>query len=224
MIAVPRTFFRFSGWMLLVATLMIVTVQYIHLEDIPASLRQMDYFVDVAVWTHVVLVVAYTMFLMGLAGLYLRQAEGLRWWGWLSFGFIFTFFMLELMHAPLQIFDYPIFYENIQTEADLKAANDLVLKIQGNIGPGMILMVLMFPCMLFGTLLSGIGMLKARVLSKAPAIVNLCMLIFVILPYGPVTKYFFPLPFLIYAWYGAILAFERRAEVVVESNSTHVQT
>jgi hypothetical protein len=183
----------------------------------------MDYFVDVAVWTHVALVVAYTMFLMGLAGLYLRQAEGLKWWGWLSFGFIFTFYMFELMHAPLQIFNYPIFYENIQTEADLKAANDLVTKISGHAGPGMILMMLLFPCMLFGTVLSGIGMLKARVLSKMPAIVNLCMLIFVILPYGPVTKYLFPLPFLIYAWYGAILAFERREEGVVHSQYTHIK-
>lgn len=220
MIAVPRTFFRFSGWMLLIAALMIVTVQYIHLEDIPASLGQMDYFVDVAVWTHVALVVAYTMFLMGLAGLYLRQAEGLKWWGWLSYGFIFTFFMFELMHAPLQIFDYPIIYENIQTEADLKTANDLVTKIQNHMGPGMFLMMLLFPCMLFGTVLMGMGMLKAKILPKAPAIVNLCMLVFVILPYGPVTKYFFPLPFLIYAWYGAILAFERRAVTIAESQTT----
>lgn len=210
MITVPNGYFRFCGWMLLAGSVLTTIVQYAHLEDVPSGMGQMSYFVDVAVWTHITLVVAYALFLMGLSGLYLRQSSSLKWWGWLSFGFIFAFYVLDLMHAPLQIFDYPVFFGDVHTEADLAAATETVTRIQSQAGPGMFLMMLLFPLMMLGTLLEGIAMLRARVLSRWPAIATLVSLVFVILPYGPVTKYLFPLPFLIHAWYGGILAFEKQ--------------
>ncbi|QJD85556.1 hypothetical protein [Cohnella herbarum] len=211
MIRVPDRFFKFCGWMLLLSGLLTTIIQYIHLEDVPSGMEQMDIFVDVAVWTHIGLLISFTMFLMGFVGLYLRQAAGLKWWGWLSFGMLFLFFMLDGTHSPVQIFGYPVFFDNIQTEEQLQAASDLVMRI-GSEGPGFALMILLMPLMLFGSILMGISMLRARILPKWPAIMTLVSVIFIFLPYGPVTKYIFPLPYLIYAWYGWILAFEKRDE------------
>lgn len=210
MTQVPQGFYRFAGWMLLLSTIATFVIQYVHLEDVPADLPQMDYFVDVAVWTHVGMFVSYTMFLMGFVGLYLRQAAGLKWWGWLSFGMIFVFFMLDMMHIPLQIFGYPVLFDHIHTEEQLQAASDQVTKI-GMEGPGSVMMLLLMPLILLGSLLMGIAMLRARILSKWPAIFTLVSIVFIFLPYGPVMKYILPLQFLVFAWYGGILAFEKRA-------------
>ncbi|MFC5470982.1 hypothetical protein ACFPPD_20035 [Cohnella suwonensis] len=214
MIRVPNRFFRFCGWMLMLSGLLTIIIQYIHLEDVPSGLDQMEYFVDVAVWTHIGLLLSFAMFLMGFVGLYLRQAEGLKWWGWLSFGFLFMFFMLDATHAPIQIFGYPVFFDNIQTEDQLQAASDMVMKI-GSVGPGFMMMAALFPCIFFGTLLMGISMLRAKVLSKWPAIATLVSIVFIFVPYGPETKYVLSLfPYLIFAWYGGILAFEKREDTV----------
>lgn len=211
-IAVPNGFLRFSGWMLLLGGLIFTVVQYVHLEDTPANLDQMAYFVDVAMWTHIALTVAITLILLGLPGLFLRQSAKLKWWGWIGLVFVFAVFMLDNLHSPIQIFQYPVFYGNIVTEADLTAANELVTKHQSYEGPGTYLMMLIFPFLILGTILTAIAVLRAKQLSKWPAIAQLVLLVFLILPYGPVTKLFFPLPFLVYAWYGAILAFEKHRE------------
>lgn len=208
-----KGFLRFSGWMLLLSGIITTIVQYIHLEDVPESLEQMDYFVDFAVWTHIFLVIASAMFLMGFSGLYIRQAKGLKWWGWLSYCFLALFFVLDMMHSAIQIFTYPVFFEHIQNEEQLTAASDMVMKIYSQGGPGMSLMMLLTPLMLAGTLLMGISMLKCRILSKWPAIFNLATIVLILLPYGPITKFLFPLQFLIYAWYGAILVFEKHNEM-----------
>lgn len=191
--------------------LIMTFVQYVHLEDVPAGMGQMDYFVDVAVWTHVGLFVSCAMFVLGFAGLYLRQADGMKWWGWLSYVLLVLFFFIDNNHSVLQIHTYPYIFGDVQTEEQLQAASDLAMNMQMHDGPGMILMFLLMPLILFGQLLMGISMLRARILSKWPAIVNLVLVSFVFVPYGPFTKYLFPIPFLIYAWYGAILAFERRS-------------
>jgi hypothetical protein len=214
MIRVPERFFRFCGWMLMLSGVLSIVIQYVHLEDVPNGLEQMGYFVDVAVWTHIGLFLSFAMFLMGFVGLYLRQAVELKWWGWLSFGCFFLFFMLDGTHVSTQIFGYPVFFENIQTEEQLQAASEMVMKI-GSVGPGFIMMTALFPLILIGTLLMGISMLRAKVLPKWPAIVNLVSIVFIFVPYGPETKYVLALfPYLIFAWYGWILAFEKRVEVI----------
>jgi len=212
---VPYGFYRFSGWMLLLSGLLTIGIQYVHLEDVPASLQQMDYFVDVAVWTHIGLLVSFSMFLMGFVGLYLRQAAALKWWGWLSFGMIFMFVVLDLLHAPIQIFNYPVLFDGVANEVELSRASDLVMRI-GAEGPGFFLMILLMPLILFGSILMGISMLRAKVLPKWPAIATLVSVILIFLPYGPVTKYVFPLQYAIFVWYGYILAFEKREAEVAE--------
>jgi hypothetical protein len=208
-ITVPKAFFRFSGWMLLLAGIIIAVVQFIHLEDVPANLSEMSYFVEVAVWSHVALFVAVTMLLMGLPGLYLRQAAGLKWWGWVSFVLIFVVFMFDTTHAVLQIYEYPVLFDNIQSEEKLKEVSDLVMSIQRSEGwPGFYMMKLLFPVMLIAIPLMGLSMLRAGILSKWPAILHIVFLVLLFVPFEPMMHYVFPLSFLVYAWYGAILAFE----------------
>ena len=209
---VPYGFYRFSGWMLLLSGLLTIGIQYVHLEDIPASLQQMDYFVDVAVWTHIGLLVSFTMFLMGFVGLYLRHAAALKWWGWVSFGMIFAFVVLDLLHAPIQIFNYPVLFDGVANEEQLKQASDLVMRI-GSEGPGFFFMILLMPLILFGSILMGVSMLRAKVLPKGPAIATLVSVILIFLPYDSITKYLFPLQYAVFVWYGFILAFEKREAV-----------
>lgn len=204
----PYGFYRFSGWLLLLSGLLTIAIQYVHLEDVPADLKQMDYFVDVAVWTHIGLLLSFAMFLMGFVGLYLRQAAKLQWWGWLSFGLLFLFVVLDLLHAPIQIFGYPVLFDDVATEEQLQRASELVMRI-GAEGPGVFLMMLTMPFVLVGTILMGIAMLKAGVLPKGPAIATLASVVLIVLPYGPVTKYLFPLQYAVFVWYGAVLAFEK---------------
>lgn len=212
MISVPNAYFRFSGWIFLLSGLIITVVQFIHLEDVPASVAELSYFVPTAVWTHVALFIAVTMPLMGLPGLYLRQSKGLRWWGWLSFVMIFIVFMFDTTHAVLQIYQYPVLFDNITTEEQLKATSDLVMKIQMSEGwPGYYMMKLLFPVMLIALPLMGIAMLRARILSKWPAIVHILLFALLIVPTESMMKFVFPLSFLIYTWYGWILAFESGA-------------
>ncbi|RKN70598.1 hypothetical protein [Paenibacillus ginsengarvi] len=206
--ATLRGYYRFSGWLLLLSGLITIVIQYIHLEDVPADLNQMGYFVDAAVWTHIGLLLSFAMFLMGFVGLYLRQAAQLKWWGWLSFGCLFLFVVLDLLHAPIQIFSYPVLFAGVETEEQLQIASELVMRI-GAEGPGTFLMMLLMPLVLVGTILMGIAMLKAGVLPKGPAIATLVSVVLIVLPYGPVTKYVFPLQYAVYVWYGAVLAFER---------------
>ena len=208
--SLPAWFYRMSGWLLIVSALSMTAVQYVHLEDVPTGLGQMDYFVDVAVWTHIALFVANGLFMLGFIGLYVRQAEKLKWWGWLSFPMLFGFVFIDTLHAPLQIFDYPVFFKDITTEAQLQEAVDLVNEISYRVGPGMFLMAMLMPFILIGTILMGSSMLKARIVPRWVSIVNLCTIPLILLPYGPVTKYVFPLQFLVFALYGGFLAFEKR--------------
>lgn len=211
MIQVPQGFFRFSGWMLMLSGLLTMAMLYVHLEDVPAGLEQVDWFVDVAVWTHIGMLIGFSMFLMGFVGLYLRQASGLKWWGWLSFVMIFMFVVLDLLHAPIQIFNYPVLFDGVGTEDQLKKASDLVMRI-GAEGPGFFMMILLMPLILIGSILMGVSMLRAKVLPKGPAIGTLVSIVLIFLPYGPVTKYFMPLQYVIFVWYGFILAFEKRSK------------
>jgi len=206
---VPNGFYRFSGWMLLLSGLLTIGIQYVHLEDVPANLKQMDDFVDVAVWTHIGLLVSFTMFLMGFVGLYLRQAARLKWWGWMSFPMIFLFVVLDLLHAPIQIFNYPVLFDGVTNEEELKRASDLVMRI-GSEGPGFFMMILLMPLILVGSILLGIAMLRAKVLPKGAAVATLASVVLIFLPYGPVLKYLFPLQYAIFVWYGIILAFEKK--------------
>lgn len=214
---VPYGFFRLSGWLLLLSGLLTMAIQYVHLEDVPADMKQMDYFVDFAVWTHIGLLVSFTMFLMGFIGLYLRQAAELKWWGWISFVMIFLFVVLDLLHAPIQIFNYPVLFDGVTNEEELRRASDLVMRI-GAEGPGFFFMILLMPLILIGSILMGIAMLRAKVLPKAPAIATLVSVVLIFLPYGPVTKFLFPLQYAIFAWYGWILAFEKQ-----EGQAIHVE-
>ncbi|RCW50053.1 hypothetical protein [Paenibacillus prosopidis] len=218
MITVPQKFFRFSGWAMLLAGIVITIIQFVHLEDVPHDMEEMKYFVDVAVWTHVALLLAVTVLLMGFAGLFLRHASKLKWWGWIGYGLFFSVFVFDLMHAALQIFDYPVFFKDITTEAQMKEASDLVMSIQMSNGPGQYIFMAMMPMAMLGTILMCIGFLRAKIISKWPSIGYLVLTVLMFVPVESVMMFIYPIQFLVWAWFGAILAFEKHPKAEVSSN------
>ncbi|KIL40678.1 hypothetical protein SD70_12290 [Gordoniibacillus kamchatkensis] len=211
MISVPQTFFRLSGWALIVSGILISIVQFVHLDDTPANMAQLSYFVKVAVWTHVALSVSVALMLFGLVGLFLRGGSAIRWWGWLGFAFMFATFFFDVMHAALQIYDYPIVFGNIQNEQQLKEASDFVMKAQLESGIGSALMQMLMPLSVLGTPLMAIALLRARIVPKWAAIAQIALLLLMFVPIPGLMAIVFPVSFLVYAIYGAALAFGKRS-------------
>lgn len=222
MIHVPQTLFRVSGMLLLIAGLANFVVQIVHLEDVPKNLAQLSYFVDVAVGTHVAMLLSTPLLLIGITGLYVRQAEVLKWWGWLSYFLIFTYFTFELIHAILQIYQYPVLFADVKTEEALKAASDIANKTLYHDGFPTVLSSVAFPAVLIGFLLATIAMYRARVYSKWAALMVFLMPISFFLPWDSMGRYIFPVSLLVYVWYGALLAFEKRQMPQVETPSSHI--
>lgn len=210
MVKVPQGVFRASGWMLIAAGVTNFIVSIVHLEDTPADLAQLPHFLNVAVGTHVAMLLATPLILMGLAGLYLRQAERLRWWGWIGCFLMFFLFIFEMIHAVLQVYQYPVLFDGITTEAQLKAASDTALKTMNHDGFPTTLSLVAMPGVLLGFALITIAMYRSRVFSKWLALTFLLMPSTYFLPWESYGKYVFPVAYLTYAAYGVLLATERK--------------
>lgn len=181
-LTVPRGYYRFCGILLMLGGLMGAAGQLMHAPDTPESVAAIPEFLNLAVNMHVQLAWASTLILLGLSGLYLRQAAGLRFWGWLSLPLLFIGLMLEIFHGPVQILGYPIMYGNIQDEAALKIVNDGISHMAIDRFPLQLAVTApILPCILLGFLLLAFSTLKARILPKGPAIFNLVVLVILIL-------------------------------------------
>lgn len=205
--------------MLILSGLAHFFVHIVHLEDTPVSLAQLPYFLDMAVGTHATLLFATPLVLMGLTGLFVRHAEKIRWWGWIGYACIFFMFIFELIHGVLQIYQYPVLFDGITTEAQLKDASDMALKTLNHEGFPKVLQLVAMPLVLGGFILLTIALYRARVYSKWLALWFLMMPVSFFLPWDSVGKYVFPVSFLVYAAYGAILVFEGRAETKVRDEA-----
>lgn len=204
--------------MLIVAGLSDFIVMIVHLEDTPANLAQLSSFLKTAVGTHVAILLATPLILMGLTGLYLRQADRMKWWGWLGFFLMFFMFIFEMIHAVLQVYQYPILFANITTEAELKAASEIATKTQMHDGFPTTLAMAAMPGVLLGFALITLAMYRARVFSKWLALTFLILPSTFFLPWEYYGKFMFPVAYLTYAAYGALLLFEKRATGVVRTD------
>jgi hypothetical protein len=215
MIHVPANYVRFCGWLLMIGGAMGVAVQVVHAPDVPASIEEIHHFLSMAVNVHVLLAYASTFVLMGLSGIFLRQASGLKLWGWLSFPLLFIGIMLEIFHGPVQILAYPILFGSVDTPAQLQAVSSQINNFNIDQFPGQLAVLIpIMPCMFIGMILLSIATLKARILPKGPAFALLFAL-FCSVAYFIVPIHFFGLSFsyvyLAFAWFGVSLAFENTA-------------
>lgn len=211
MVKVPQGFFRISGVLMILSALIGGAVMMLHLDDTPANLQELPHFLTVAVWSHVWLFCGIGMMLAGLPALFLRHADGLKWWGWLALALMFVSFFLDATHAVLQMFDYPVIYDGIDNEAKLKEVSDMVMKIQMGM-PGSLFMVLSGPTLLLGTLLMGIALFRAKGVSRRPAMATLVLFAAILgMFFAPewYIQILLTCYYLHFAWYGATLVFER---------------
>ncbi|MBN2980405.1 MULTISPECIES: hypothetical protein [Cohnella] len=209
-----QRFYRFSGWMAMLGAVIGAVVMVLHVEDIPAGLDELDTFLPTAVWTHVALYIGIPMLLVGLTGMFLRQASGIKWWGWIGYVLLFLSFYFDSAHSVLQMFDYPVLFGDIDTEEKLNEANEFVMNVQMGM-PGTLFMGLSGPSLMLGTLLTGLAFYYGKGIPRGPAALTLILFV------GMFVMFFAPnwlamgilaAFYLHFAWYGALLAFERRLD------------
>ncbi|MBD0383757.1 hypothetical protein [Paenibacillus sedimenti] len=211
MVNVPQGFFRFSGVLMIISALIGGVVMMLHLDDTPASLQELPHFLTLAVWSHVWLFIGIGMMLVALPALFLRDVNGLKWWGWLAFGLMFVSFFFDACHAVLQMFDYPVVFQGIDNDAKLKEVSEMVMKVQMGM-PGNFFMAISGPTLLLGTLLMGISLFTAKGVSRRPAIATLVLFVALLgMFFAPewYIKILLTCYYLHFAWYGAGLVFER---------------
>lgn len=210
-ISVPKGYFKFSGWVLLIGGLLGVIGQLIHAGDTPATIADIPTFLDKTVNIHVMLAWSTLLILMGLPAIYLRQAGGLRWWGWTGFPLLFIGLLLEIFHGPVQIMAYPIIYADVPDAAALGRINELVNNLRIDDFPlALLVLVPLLPGLFLGLLLTGIGTLWSRKLPKYAGWITI--FIFAVLVAGmymPENIPIFAAIHLVFVLFGVLLAFGR---------------
>lgn len=215
MFSVPKGYFRFAGWSMLVGGLMGFSGQLIHIGDTPSSLENIPGFLQIAVNSHIWLAWASIFLLMGLPAIYLRQAEKLKLWGWVGLPLLFIGMTLEIFHGPFQILGYPIIYSLVNSDAVLTTVNDQVMNMTHvEQYPMMLtLFVPIVPGIFIGFLLLGIATIRARVLHKGYGIFTLVVLVVTIGGMSAPDVPFFSLVHLVFFVFGVKLAFEKKVIV-----------
>jgi len=219
MLVLPKGYLKFAGWSLLIGGVAGIIGQLLHLEDAPASIEEIPHFVQGAVNNHVLLAWSTTLILLGIPAMFLRLAEKLKLWGWIGFPLLFIGMMLEIFHSPFQIFAYPIIFDLVKDEATLKAVTEQINNTRADIYPlTLTVLIPMVPGIILGILLLGIATIHARVLPRWVGIVSLAALGVAIA--GMVFKAnTFPLILLIFAVFGAVLAFERKPALLAKAKT-----
>ncbi|UJF31577.1 hypothetical protein [Paenibacillus hexagrammi] len=225
-LTLPKGFLRFSGWALFLGGILGVIGQILHAGDVPESVAAIPSFLKQAVSIHVMLAFSSTFLLMGLPGLFLRQSQGLRVWGWVGLPLLFIGMMFEIFHGPVQILAYLILFGSIHDDAALKLVSDQINNLSVDQYPLQLLVLIpILPCILIGLLLTGLSSLKARILPKGPGILALVVLALLIIGrFIPlqIFDYSFSLIHLVYIWFGATLAFESSSRTSSSSSSSSI--
>lgn len=215
-ITIPKGFFRFSGISLLLGGAMGAIGQVLHLEDTPDTVADIPHWLPMAVNLHVLLAWGSTLILMGLPGLFLRQASGLKKWGWAALPLLFIGLMFEIFHGPVQIMAYPYIFDHIRSDAELQTFADYLNDMAIDRFPlQLAVMIPIMPGVFLGMLMTGIAILKAKVLPKGPGIgllVVFGLLIAGMFIHVHILEISFSYLHLMFLWLGAILAFEKQGE------------
>jgi hypothetical protein len=217
-IQIPNGYLKFSGWALLIGGLMGFSGQLMHIGDTPGTLKDIPNFLEMAVNTHVWLAWASILVLMGMPAIYLRQAERLKLWGWIGFPLLFVGMILEIFHGPFQILAYPIIYNLVSSDEVLHTVNNFVNNLMIDDYPLTLLVLIpLLPGILIGMLLLGISTFKAKVFHKAVGIfVLVAMAILIGGMAAPESVNTFPVVHLVFATFGAALAFGKKQTASVE--------
>lgn len=220
-ITIPKGFFRFSGVVLLIGGLMGTTGQMFHAPDVPDTVADIPDFLPMAVNLHVLLAWSSTLILMGLPGLFLRQATGLRKWGWAALPLLFIGLMFEIFHGPVQIMAYPYIFDHIQDETGLKQFADYLNEMAIDRFPAMLsVFIPIMPGVFGGLILLALSILKAGILPKGPAVGIFAVIALFIAGrfiHIHVLEISFSYLHLMFVWLGAILAFEKHGAAAVRN-------
>ncbi|MFC5470748.1 hypothetical protein ACFPPD_18840 [Cohnella suwonensis] len=218
---IPQGYLKFGGWALAIGGLMGFSGQLLHIGDTPASLGDIPDFVETAVNTHVWLAWASILILMGLPAMYLRQAAGLKWWGWIGLPLLFVGMILEIFHGPFQIFSYPIIYSLVSTDEVLNTVNGYVNNLMVDDYPTTLFVLIpLMPGLFLGLILLGISTIKAKALHRGLGIFVLVVIGLLIAGmFMPEDVNTFSTVHLIFVAFGVVLLREKKAEASVSTGA-----
>jgi hypothetical protein len=156
---------RWSGIAAILAGLIFAGIQPIHPADIVASVTTTMWAVIISLKLAMCL-----FFLVGITGLYARQAEKAGWLGLVSFALLVVSFWLQTGFVFVELFVLPVVATSLPefVESALGVANGQpgAMDIGGFVPAYAVLGV----CYLLGGLLFGIATIRAGVLPRLPAI------------------------------------------------------
>lgn len=220
MIALPKGYLKFAGWTLLIGGAMGIAGQLLHIGDTPETLADIPDFVKAAVNTHVLLAWASILILLGMPGIFLRQSERLKTWGWIGFPLLFIGMILEIFHGPVQILAYPIIFDHVKDAETLKVVNDQINNLMTDQYPlSLAVLIPLIPGIILGMLLLGIATLRARVFPRWLGVLTLVALVILIGGIGVQTINVFPVIHLVFALFGGMLAFGKSESVSVNAQA-----
>jgi hypothetical protein len=156
---------RWSGLAAILAGLIFAGIQPIHPADVVAS-------VTTSLWTAIIgLKLAMCLFfLVGITGIYARQAEKAGWLGFIGFALLTVSFWLQTGFVFVELFVLPVVASSLPgfVESALGIANGQPGTM--DIGAFVPAYGVLGVCYLLGGLLFGIATVRAAVLPRLPAI------------------------------------------------------
>lgn len=156
---------RWSGIAAILAGLIFAGIQPIHPADIVASVTTTMWAVIISLKLAMCL-----FFLVGITGLYVRQAEEAGWLGLVSFALLVVSFWLQTGFVFVELFVLPVVATSLPefVESALGVANGQPGAM--DIGSFVPAYAVLGICYLLGGLLFGIATIRAGVLPRLPAI------------------------------------------------------
>ncbi|MFS0862808.1 hypothetical protein [Fredinandcohnia sp. 179-A 10B2 NHS] len=156
---ISQSFFKMTGFLLIIGSL-ISAVGHLLKPQEPTTKSGIEQFISQALLSDTLLIIGIPFVILGLSGIYLRQSEGLRLWGWIGYpitglGLIYV----DIIQPVIRLVAYPWVLQGAGTKEEIFEAVTTIYD-QDPFG-------YLFPLVLLsliGPLLSALSFWKAKIL------------------------------------------------------------
>ncbi|MFT4415564.1 hypothetical protein ACLM5H_17045 [Fredinandcohnia humi] len=114
-----QNFFRFMGVFLILGSLF-AAIGHLLKPGEPTTKTEIEPFISQALLSDSLLVIGVPIVILGLVGIFIRQNEGLRWWGWIGYPFIgIGLLYADLIQPVIRLVAYPWVLADVSTEEEI---------------------------------------------------------------------------------------------------------
>lgn len=115
-------FFRFMGGMLIVGALFAAIGHLLKPQE-PTTKEGIEPFISQALLSDSLLIIGLPFVILGLVGIFIRQGEGLRWWGWMGYPMIgIGILYADLIQPVIRLVAYPFVLSDESTKEEIFTA------------------------------------------------------------------------------------------------------